>query len=112
VSLTGFIGAAISISAGLLGLVWPRPVSRVIGLALPSPLGMSEVRATYGGFFVGAGLAVILIGRRDAALVLGAAWGGACLARAASFLIDRSRTKENIAGLVIEALVSVLLLAP
>jgi 3-oxoacyl-(acyl-carrier-protein) synthase len=36
----------------------------------------SEVRATYGGLFISAGAAVVVITRSDAALVLGAAWTG------------------------------------
>ncbi|MFM8267199.1 MAG: DUF4345 family protein [Ilumatobacteraceae bacterium] len=111
-STTAYLGAAISIAAGILGLVLARPVSRAIGLHIPGPLGLSEVRATYGGLFIGAGLAVVLIGNRDGALVLGAAWAGAFLARALSFMIDRSRTKENIAGLTIEATIALLLLLP
>ena len=96
--------------AGCLGLVWPKQVSRTIGLQIPGRLGTSEVRATYGGLFVGAGLAVTLIASSDAALVLGAAWAGAFIARAVSFVIDKSRTKENIAGLLIEAVMAVLLI--
>ncbi|MFM8598321.1 MAG: DUF4345 family protein [Mycobacterium sp.] len=106
------IGATISIVAGCLGLIWPRRVSAVIGLHLPGPLGVSEFRATYGGLFLGAGLAVLLIGTRQAALVLGAAWGGAFIARAVSLVIDRSRSKENIAGLAVEAFVAALLVLP
>lgn len=109
-NVSAYLGAAISIAAGSLGLIWPKSVSRVIGLHLPGRLGISEVRATYGGLFLGAGLAVILIGSREAALVLGAAWAGAFGARAISFVIDRSRSKENIAGLAIEATVALLLL--
>ena len=106
----GNVGAILSIAAGFLGLIWPKHVSKVIGLQIPGKLGKSEVRATYGGLFIGAGLAVLLIGTSDAALVLGAAWAGAFVARAISFVIDRSRTKENVAGLVIEALMAILLL--
>ena len=103
------IGAVVSILAGCLGLIWPRTVSSVIGLRLPGPLGISEFRATYGGLFIGAGAAVLLIGSREAALVLGAAWGGAFVARAVSLVIDKSRSKENFAGLLIEAAVAALL---
>jgi hypothetical protein len=106
----GYVGAIISMVAGCLGLVWPKQVSRTIGLQIPGGLGTSEVRATYGGLFVGAGLAVALIASSDAALVLGAAWAGAFIARAVSFVIDKSRTKENIAGLLIEAVMAVLLI--
>ena len=103
VNAIAYVGAAVSVAAGLAGLLWPFQVSATIGLQLPSPLGLSEFRATYGGLFIGAGLAVLILGSRDAALVLGAAWLGAFLARAMSTLVDRSTSKENLAGLVVEA---------
>jgi len=104
------IGAGISVVAGVLGFLWPQQVSKAIGLGLPSQLAVSEFRATYGGLFMGAGLAVLIIGSSDAAKVLGAAWAGAFVARAASVVIDRSRSKENTAGLVIEAGVAAMLI--
>lgn len=106
----GYIGAAISVLAGILGLIWPRKVSAIIGLNLPGKLGVSEFRATYGGLFIGAGLATLLIGTHQAALVLGAAWGGAFVARAVSLVVDKSRSRDNLAGLVIEAAVAALLI--
>ena len=106
----GFVGAILSMVAGCLGLLWPKRVSQVIGLQIPGKLGKSEVRATYGGLFIGAGLAVLIVGNSEAALVLGAAWAGAFVARAISFVIDKSRARENVAGLVIEAVMAVLLL--
>jgi len=99
-----------SVAAGMLGFLWPQQVSKAIGLGLPSQLAISEFRATYGGLFMGAGVAVLIIGSSDAARVLGAAWAGAFVARAISVIIDRSRSKENIAGLAIEAAVAALLL--
>ena len=106
----GYVGAIISIIAGCLGLIWPKQVSQTIGLQIPGRLGQSEVRATYGGLFIGAGLAVTLIASRDSALILGAAWAGAFIARAISFVIDKSRAKENVAGLVIEGVMAALLI--
>ncbi len=106
----GYVGGTCSVLAGLIGLLWPRQVSTRIGLALPSQLGVSEFRATYGGLFVGAGGAVVLSGSTAAATVLGAAWGGAFVARAFSMVIDRSRSKDNVAGLVVEGLMAALLL--
>jgi hypothetical protein len=105
-----YVGAGISIAAGLLGFLWPHRVSTTIGLGLPSQLAVSEFRATYGGLFMGAGVAVLIIGSSDAARVLGAAWAGAFIALAISVVIDRSRSKENMAGLVIESAVAALLL--
>ena len=66
-------------------------MSRTIGLQIPGRLGTSEVRATYGGLFIGAGLAVVLIASNDAALVLGAAWTGAFIARSISFMSASGR---------------------
>ena len=106
----GYIGAAISVVAGVLGLIWPQKVSVIIGLSLPGKLGISEFRATYGGLFIGAGLATLFIGSHQAALVLGAAWGGAFVARVVSLVVDKSRSRENLAGLVIEAAVATLLI--
>ena len=111
-SVTAHIGALISMAVGILGLLWPHTVSRVIGIQIPGRLGLSEVRATYGGLFVGAGLAVILVRSHGAAIVLGAAWAGAFFARLMSFVFDRSRTKENLTGLAIEATIAALLLLP
>ena len=105
-----YIGASVSIVAGVLGFLLPQQVSKTIGLGLPSQLAISEFRATYGGLFIGAGLAVLIIGSSEAAKVLGAAWAGAFVARAVSVVIDRSRSKENVAGLVIEATVAALLI--
>ena len=106
----GYVGATISIVAGCLGLICPKQVSRTIGLQIRGRLGTSEVRATYGGLFIGAGVAVVLVASSDAALVLGAAWAGAFMARAISFVIDKSHTKENIAGLFIEGVMAALLI--
>jgi hypothetical protein len=70
---------------------------------------MSEFRATYGGLFIGAGTAVLAIGNREAALVLGFAWLGAFAARLLSAVVDRSTSRENMAGLVIELVIGVML---
>ncbi len=110
-NLTATLGAVLSVIAGLLGLLWPRAVSRVVGLALPGPLGVSEVRATYGGLFVAAGAAVLVLQQRASALVLGAGWAGACAARLVSLVVDRSRSRENLAGVVVEGAMAALLLA-
>jgi hypothetical protein len=109
VQLPAVIGASVSILAGLLGLIWPQQVSRVIGLDLSGRLGVSEFRATYGGLFIGAGVAVLAIGSADAALVLGAAWLGAFGGRVVSLVVDRNASKENLAGCAIELAVGGLL---
>ena len=107
--LTAYIGATVSLIAGLLGLLWPQKVSAVIGLRLSGMLGVSEFRATYGGLFIGAGGAVLILGSGEAALVLGAAWLGAFVARTISLIFDRSTSRENLAGCGIELFIGALL---
>jgi hypothetical protein len=108
-SVYAYLGAAVSVLAGLAGLLWPQRISAAIGLQLPSTLGVSEFRATYGGLFAGAGAAVLLLASRDAALVLAAGWLGACAARFMSLVVDRSTSKENLAGLGVEAAIGTML---
>ena len=57
-----------------------------------------------------AGIAAIVIGTRDATLVLACAWFGAAAGRTISAFIDRSWSKENLAGIAIEVVVGSLLL--
>jgi hypothetical protein len=106
----GYIGASFSVIAGLLGFFLPKRVSKVIGLNLPGLLGISEFRATYGGLFIGGGTAVLMLQSNEAAVVLGCGWAGACIARAISFVVDKSRSKENIAGFIIEVVMAGLLI--
>ncbi|MEN9591914.1 MAG: putative rane protein [Gemmatimonadota bacterium] len=104
----GYVGAAITIFGGIIGLMFPDRVSRTIGLSLNGRLGRSEFRATYGGLFLAAGVAAI--NAPDSTLLLACAWLGAAAGRSISAIIDRSWSKENVAGIIIELAVGSLLL--
>ena len=45
-------GAVVTVMLGCLGLLFPKAVGRVLGIEPDRPLGISEFRATYGGFFL------------------------------------------------------------
>lgn len=107
----GYIGAAITVFGGVVGLLFPDRVSRIIGLRLDGRLGRSEFRATYGGLFLAAGVAAIVIDSPDATLLLACTWFGAAGGRSISAVIDRSWSKENVAGIAVEVVVGSLLLA-
>jgi hypothetical protein len=108
---TANIGAGIMVLLGLLGLVFPGRVSRVVGVAPVGALGFSEVRATYGGFFLGLGVACLVAQSTEAFVVAGTAWGAAAFVRVLSVVLDHSRTRENFAGVLIEAAMAALLLS-
>ena len=105
------LGAAVNVILGCLGLLFPQQVSRIVGIHPEGPLGISELRATYGGFFLCLGLGCLVTQSDHAFLVAGSAWSGAAVARLVSVVADKSRSRENIIGLLIEATVGLMLLS-
>ena len=104
-------GALASALLGALGLCAPLRAARMVGLSPLGARGVSELRATYGGLFLGLGLAALLWQQPAAYGVAGAAWLGAALARLASIVLDRSVSALNIGGVALEAVIGALLLA-
>ena len=104
-------GAAVTALLGCLGLLFPSAVGRVLGIEPDRPLGVSEFRATYGGFFLCLGIGCLLAQSASAFTVVGAAWCAAALARIASFVVDGSRTRDNLAGVAFEAGIGLAMLA-
>ena len=82
-SLIPNLGAAITLILGCLGLLFPERVSEIVGIRGQGPLGTSELRATYGGFFLCLGAGCLATQSEHAFMVVGAAWCGAAIARAA-----------------------------
>jgi len=105
------LGAAVNVILGCLGLLFPQQVSRVLAMRPEGPRGISEVRATYGGFFLGLGLGCLATQSDTVFLVAGSAWYGAAIARLMSVMADKSRSRENIIGFVVEATVGMMLLS-
>ena len=105
-------GALATVALGLLGLLAPARANAFTSLRPVGKLGVSETRATYGGFFLALGLACLLLQSRTAFLVVGCAWLGAAAGRAGSLVADRSTQPKNLGGIVFEAAIGALLLAP
>jgi hypothetical protein len=104
-------GAVVTAVLGCLGLLFPSAVGRVLGLEPDKPLGISEFRATYGGFFLCLGIGCLFAQSVPAFTVVGAAWCAAALARIVSFVVDGSRTRHNLAGVGFEAGIGLAMLA-
>jgi hypothetical protein len=105
-------GALVTSMLGCLGLLFPSAVGRVHGIEPNRPLGISEFRATYGGFFPCLGIGCLAAQYVPVFTVVGAAWCGAALARIGSFAVDGSRTRHNLAGVGVEAGIGLAMLAP
>lgn len=104
-------GAVLTMALGCLGLLFPSDVSRVLGIEPNRPLGISEFRATYGGFFLCLGIGCLAAESVPVFTVVGAAWCGAALARIGSLAMDGSRTRHNLAGVGVEAGIGLAMLA-
>lgn len=104
-------GAAITAGLGLMGLVRPSAAAAFTHLKPQGRIGVSEVRATYGGFFLALGAWALWTQLPAAFTVAGVAWLGAAAGRAISVVVDRSTEPKNLGGIVFEAAIGALLLA-
>ena len=118
--LLAVIACLIGAGLGVLALVRPLQVLKMVGLSLTQGVGhsLSEVRATYGGlFFVShSGVAMALavspkIGACMAA-ALGLAWSGAALGRVVSMALDKAVNRFNITATLFEGLMGIALATP
>jgi len=104
-------GAVVTVILGCLGLLFPKAVGRVLGIETHKPLGISEFRATYGGFFLCLGIGCLVAQSAHVFTVVGAAWCAAAFARVVSYAVDGSRTGHNLAGAGVEAGIGLAMLA-
>jgi hypothetical protein len=104
-------GAVVTVVLGCLGLLFPKAVGRVLGIEPDRPLGISEFRATYGGFFLCLGIGCLVAQSVPVFTVVGAAWCAAGCARMLSYAFDGSRTAHNLAGVAVEAGIGLVMLA-
>src|SRR5262245_38767619 len=106
------IGALVTFGMGVLGLARPLAAARLVGLAPEGPLGLSELRATYGGLFTALGAFALATRDEVAFVLLGAAWLGAAAARCADAFWHAGRDRRIWRAALFEAAVALLLLAP
>jgi hypothetical protein len=105
-----FIGAILTTVLGIGGLLKPLMVAKLVGLTPSEPHGISEIRATLGGFFIGLGGFALYSQNTVIYGAVGMGWVGAATARIFSLIIDQKINKENIGGVILEGGVGILLL--
>lgn len=99
---------------GLLSLLNPGLASRLLGLEIVTPRGLSEFRSTYGALHVTmAALLLWAVPLRPKTggmvRVMGLLWLGAAGGRAASLAIDPVLTPDNVGLLLLQLAVGVVL---
>jgi len=105
-------GALVTLGLGLLGLVRPLAAAKLVGIEPIGTLGISELRASYGGLFAALGLCALVSQSPLVFDVLGLAWAGTAAGRVASMFLDRSFAPKNWGGLAMEVGLAALLLVP
>ena len=95
-------GPVLSIVMGLAALVEPVRFGAQVGLAADGPLGRSELRAVFGGVFVGLGLACLLSGARGAWLAGAGVFAGGVAAKLGSAAVERGVLPAAALGLAVD----------
>ena len=103
-------GAVLTSLLGLLGLVFPSKVASFVSINAIGKIGISEIRATYGGFFLTLGLSALYTQSPLVFSVVGAAWVSAAIARFASVVIDDSSSSKNFGCIAFEGGIGLLCL--
>ncbi|HHZ09269.1 MAG TPA: DUF4345 family protein [Rhizobiales bacterium] len=101
--------AAVTVLLGLFGLFAPRLALRLLRLS-PSerhPDAVAEIRATISGFYLGLGLACILLAQPLLYLALGFSWGFTAFGRVVGMLSDRANTLYNWVALIVDLALAV-----
>jgi len=113
-TILSYLAALFSLGLGLFGLIRPQGALDLIGLQTVPDLAhsLSEVRATYGGVFIGVSLYPLVSGEPHAFLTLALGWALAGFCRLCSAFIDRALTRFNITSIVIEFATGALIALP
>ena len=106
------LGALVTTVLGLYGLFLPASAASFASIIPDGELGISEVRATYGGMFLAMGLFALVAQSTDVFRVVGVTWLGAAGARSFSVVRDHSRSAANVGRVVSEALIGLSMLLP
>jgi hypothetical protein len=94
-----------------MGLVRPSAAAAFTSIRPEGLMGVSEIRATYGGLFAALGAWGLWTQEPNAFTTAGVAWLGAALGRAASVVVDRNRDPRNLGGIAFEGAIGLALLA-
>lgn len=106
--------AAATVFFGVLLMFAPRIAFRILRLTTREahPEAIGAARATMSGFYLGLGLACLLLGNQPFLyMALGASWGFTAFGRIVSMMSDQGNTPYNWVALILEIALAALPLA-
>jgi len=95
------IAAVGTLLTGFVSLIWPRSITRFTGVEPVGGRGVTEIRAVFGGAFIGLGAVCLLLGEA-AYRTLGVMYLAIAVVRAVSMVTDKSVVQSNIISLLVE----------
>ena len=110
ISILQLIAVIATIAIGLFSLFAP---TKIEGFAGPKPVGgrgVAEIRAIFGGAFIGLGLAPLLLDKSVAYPMLGIVYLAIGLTRVITIFLDKSRESSNLISVDSELVLGVLFL--
>jgi hypothetical protein len=85
------LAALINIGFGLASYFAPEPIAKATGFQLIGERGTSELRIAFGGYFIGMGVALLVLNDPQASAAIGIAWAGAAVTRLVELVVrDRA----------------------
>ncbi len=99
-SAPALIAPLLTLGMGVVAFVAPEAFARQTGLTAHGPLGRSELRAVFGGVFVGIGLVTLGLLSPAAHLVGAAAFLGGAAAKVAAAVLERGVLPAALPGLL------------
>ena len=105
------IGATLTLILGVVAIIKPILIGELVSIQAVGKLGVSEIRATYGGFFFGLALFAIYTQELNVYLSLGFGWVGAAIIRACTLFIGNYSVK-NLGGVIFELTIGLMCISP
>ena len=102
------IAALATVATGLLAFIKPSAAYGFTGLNANGVRGVSEMRAIFGGLFIGLGVAPLFLGA-IAYQMLGIAYLAIAVARLIPIVVDKSYAQSNLISLGIEIVLGIIL---
>lgn len=110
ISALQFIATIGTLLTGLYALVAPTKIEGFTGISPIGERGIAEIRAIFGGTFIGLGLAPLFLDKAIAYPMLGIVYLAIGAVRAITLFLDQSREPSNLISLAVEIVFGVLLL--
>ena len=109
-SVLQLIAAIATILTGLYSLLSPTKIQGFTGIKPIGGRGIAEVRAIFGGTFIGLGIAPFILAKSVAYPMLGIVYLAIGAIRAVTIFVDKSREQSNLISLAVEIVFGVLLM--